>query len=55
MLTFIVYYLLKNPEALRKLREEIDTNIGDRPMNVQDVNKLPYLIGERFAEKLSVI
>ncbi|KAI0365331.1 fatty acid hydroxylase [Pilatotrama ljubarskyi] len=44
MLTFTVYYLLKNPEALRKLREEIDTQIGDRPMTAQDVNKLPYLI-----------
>ncbi|KAI0754469.1 fatty acid hydroxylase [Daedaleopsis nitida] len=44
MLTFTVYFLLKNPEALRKLREEIDTKIGDRPMTVQDVNKLPYLL-----------
>ncbi|KAI0770681.1 fatty acid hydroxylase [Fomes fomentarius] len=44
MLTFIVYFLLKNPEALRKLREEIDTKIGDRPMNLHDVNKLPYLL-----------
>ncbi|KAI0767655.1 fatty acid hydroxylase [Fomes fomentarius] len=43
-LTFIFYFLLRNPEALRKLREEIDTNIGDRPMNVHDVNKLPYLL-----------
>ncbi len=46
MLTFIVYFLLKNPEALRKLREEIDTKIGDRPMNLHDVNKLPYLLGK---------
>ncbi|KAH9850173.1 bifunctional P-450/NADPH-P450 reductase [Lenzites betulinus] len=44
MLTFTVYYLLKNPEALRKLREEIDTKIGDRPATAQDVGKLPYLI-----------
>ncbi|OBZ71165.1 hypothetical protein A0H81_08482 [Grifola frondosa] len=44
MLTFTVYYLLKNPEAMRKLREEIDTRIGNRPMSVHDVNKLPYLI-----------
>ncbi|KAI0823976.1 bifunctional P-450/NADPH-P450 reductase [Trametes gibbosa] len=44
MLTFTVYYLLKNPEALRKLREEIDNKIGDRPANAQDVGKLPYLI-----------
>ncbi len=46
MLTFIVYFLLKNPEALRKLREEVDTKIGDRPVNLHDVNKLPYLLGK---------
>ena len=44
MLTFIMYYLLKSPEAMRKLREEVDTIIGDRPMTVDDVNKLPYMI-----------
>ena len=46
MLTFMTYYLLKNPEAMRKLREEIDTKIGDRPMTVHDVGKLPYLLGK---------
>ena len=45
MLTFIMYYLLKNPEAMRRLREEVDTLIGDRPMTVDDVHKLPYTIG----------
>ncbi|OCH86408.1 bifunctional P-450/NADPH-P450 reductase [Obba rivulosa] len=44
MLTFAVYYLLKNPEAMRKLREEIDATIGDRVASVKDVNKLPYLL-----------
>ncbi|RPD57416.1 bifunctional P-450/NADPH-P450 reductase [Lentinus tigrinus ALCF2SS1-7] len=44
MLTFTIYFLLKNPEALRKLREEVDTKLGDRPMGVQDVNKFPYLL-----------
>ncbi|PSR72168.1 hypothetical protein PHLCEN_2v11960 [Hermanssonia centrifuga] len=29
---------------MRKLREEVDTMIGQRPMTVQDVHKLPYLI-----------
>lgn len=46
MLTFITYYLVKNPEAMRKLREEIDTKIGSRPMTMSDVHKLPYLIGK---------
>lgn len=45
MLSFVMYYLLKNPEAMRKLREEVDTMIGDRLMTVDDVHKLPYLIG----------
>ncbi|KAI0365332.1 cytochrome P450 [Pilatotrama ljubarskyi] len=44
MLVFAVYYLLKNPEAMRKLREEIDTKIGGRLFTTQDLNKLPYLI-----------
>ena len=46
MLTFTIYFLLKHPEALRKLREEIEREIGDRPMIAQDVNKLPYLTGK---------
>ena len=46
MLTFTTYFLLKNPDALRKLREEIDTKLGDRPMTVQDIGKLPYLLGK---------
>ncbi|TBU21982.1 fatty acid hydroxylase [Dichomitus squalens] len=44
MLTFITYFLLKNPEALRKLREEIDSKVGERLMTVHDVGKLPYLL-----------
>lgn len=46
MLTFITYYLVKNPEAMRKLREEIEAQIGNRPMTAADVHKLPYLIGK---------
>ena len=49
MLTFTLYFLLKNPEAMRKVREEIDTKLGGRPMTVQDVNKLPYLLGEQHS------
>ena len=48
MLTFTTYFLLKNPEAMRKLRKEIDTKIGDRPVAVKDVNQLPYLLGKSF-------
>ncbi|KAH9932778.1 fatty acid hydroxylase [Epithele typhae] len=44
MLTFMCYYLLKNPEAMRKLREEIDTTLAGRPFTIKDINKLPYLL-----------
>ncbi|KAI0642931.1 cytochrome P450 [Trametes meyenii] len=44
MLVFAVYYLLKNPETLRKLRDEIDTKLGGRRFTTQDLNTLPYLI-----------
>ena len=54
MLTFIMYYLMKNPEAMRTLREEIDTKIGDRPVTVKDVHQLPYLLGKR-STKLSCL
>ena len=46
MLTFATYFILKNPETYRKLREEIDTMVGDRSMTAHDVGKLPYLLGE---------
>ncbi len=46
MLVFAVYYLLTNPETLRKLREEIDTKIGGRLFTTTDLNTLPYLIGK---------
>ncbi|KAF7367846.1 Fatty acid hydroxylase [Mycena sanguinolenta] len=43
MLTFAVYHLLRTPSALRKVREEIDRVIGDRPANAEDLSNLPYL------------
>ncbi|KAJ7501738.1 fatty acid hydroxylase [Mycena galericulata] len=43
MLTFTVYHLLKTPEALRKLRAEIDTVLRDRPAQAEDFSKMPYL------------
>ncbi len=32
---------------MRKLREEVDTMIGQRAVTVNDVHKLPYLIGKK--------
>lgn len=43
-LTFICYYLLKNPECMRKLREEVDDVLGDQPVQLGDLSKLPYLV-----------
>ncbi|KAJ7579303.1 fatty acid hydroxylase [Mycena floridula] len=42
-LSFIIYLLLHNPETMRKLRAEVDTVIGSRPLQKEDLNKLPYL------------
>ncbi|EIN12923.1 fatty acid hydroxylase [Punctularia strigosozonata HHB-11173 SS5] len=44
MLGFTTYYLLKNPHSLETLREEIDTVIGDRPIQYEDISKMPYLV-----------
>ncbi|KAJ7771297.1 fatty acid hydroxylase [Mycena maculata] len=43
LLTFATYHLLKTPEALRKLRAEIDEVLGDRPAQADDFSKMPYL------------
>ena len=46
-LTAILYYLLKNPETLRKLREELDTASNDGrvsdPITFKEAQELPYL------------
>lgn len=55
MLTFATYYLLKNPEALRKLREEIDSVVGDEEIRLEHLSKLPYLIGTHTLRKHRVI
>ncbi|KAJ7740485.1 fatty acid hydroxylase [Mycena maculata] len=44
MMTFMVYYLLKNPETMRTLRAQVDTVLGERPIQYEDFDKLPYLI-----------
>ena len=45
MLTFILYFLLKNPEAMRKLREEVDEVLGDEPVRLDHIAKLKYTSG----------
>ncbi|KAJ7910393.1 fatty acid hydroxylase [Mycena leptocephala] len=43
MLTFAIYHLLRTPAALRKVRAEVDEVIGNRPAQVEDLSKMPYL------------
>ncbi|KAJ6481192.1 fatty acid hydroxylase [Mycena vulgaris] len=43
MLTFTIYHLLRNPAAMRKVRAEIEQVIGDRPAQLDDLGKMPYL------------
>ncbi|TFY58023.1 hypothetical protein EVJ58_g6664 [Rhodofomes roseus] len=42
-LSFSMYFILKKPEVMRKLREELDEVLGDEPPQVGDLHKLPYL------------
>ncbi|KAJ7674373.1 cytochrome P450 [Mycena rosella] len=44
MMTFMVYFLLKHPDKMRKLRAQVDEVLGDRPVTYEDFSKLPYLI-----------
>lgn len=53
MLSFTTYYLLKNAEAMQKLREEIDAVCGDQDVTLDDLAKMPYLLG-MFAGLLSL-
>ncbi len=41
-LTWTWYLLSQNPEAEKKLHEEIDTVLGGRPPSVDDLGRLPY-------------
>ncbi|KAM3420831.1 Bifunctional cytochrome P450/NADPH--P450 reductase [Cercospora zeina] len=43
LLSFTIYYLLKNPEALHKAQQEIDTVIGSAPVEFKHMSKLPYI------------
>ncbi|KAF5368039.1 hypothetical protein D9758_004480 [Tetrapyrgos nigripes] len=42
-LSFMTYYLLKNPETWRKLQNEVDEITGGQPPKVEDLSKMTYL------------
>ncbi|KAJ7808338.1 cytochrome P450 [Mycena olivaceomarginata] len=44
MMSFMVYFLIKNPQTMRKLRAQIDEVLGSRPVQYEDFANLPYLI-----------
>ena len=41
----MVYYLIKNPQTMRKLQAEVDEVLGGQPAQFQDLSKMPYLTG----------
>ncbi|KAI5116970.1 hypothetical protein M0805_002171 [Coniferiporia weirii] len=43
MLTFTTYHLLKNPDAMQKLREELELIVGDDEIRLEHLDKLEYL------------
>ena len=51
MLSFALYNLLKNPNFMAKLCDEIDEVIGEEPLQVSHLGKLPYLNGTWTAFK----
>ncbi|KAK0947242.1 hypothetical protein LTR29_001197 [Friedmanniomyces endolithicus] len=42
-LSFLFYYLVKNPEAYRKARAEVDEVVGTESIQVHALQKLPYI------------
>ena len=44
-LTFALYHIVKNPEVLRKLREEVDEVLGDETITQNDMGRLKYNLG----------
>ncbi|KAL1663021.1 cytochrome P450 [Schizophyllum commune] len=42
-MSFAIYYILKNPEILRRLQTEIYTVVGDQPIQCEDLDHLHYL------------
>ncbi|OJD38577.1 cytochrome p450 [Diplodia corticola] len=43
MLSFTFHYLLKNPQSYAKAQQEVDTVIGQGPITVEHMSKLPYI------------
>ncbi|KDQ16558.1 hypothetical protein BOTBODRAFT_252416 [Botryobasidium botryosum FD-172 SS1] len=44
LLSFSMYYLLKNPHAYAKVKAEVDSVLGKIPITQDQVSKLPYIV-----------
>lgn len=45
LLNFVIYYLLKYPDVYRKLQQEVDSVLGQDPIQPEHLSKLPYVVG----------
>lgn len=43
LLSFVFYYLLKHPAVYKKAQEEVDSVVGTDSIQVEHLNKLPYI------------
>lgn len=43
LLSFVFYYLLKNPAAYQRAQQEVDNVIGKGPITVEQLSKIPYI------------
>lgn len=43
LLSFASCYLMKDPEAMRKAQQEVDTVVGKAPVTFQHMSKFPYI------------
>lgn len=42
-LSFVFYYLLKHPECIKKARDEVDSVVGDQPVQHEHLSRLSYI------------
>lgn len=45
MLSFAMYYILKDPRIYYRLQEEVDEVLGGEPIRKEHLGKLPYVVG----------
>ncbi|KAH7098687.1 fatty acid hydroxylase [Auriculariales sp. MPI-PUGE-AT-0066] len=44
LLSFLLYYVLKNPNVYAKLQQEIDTVVGKDPLRPEHLKRTPYIV-----------